>query len=324
MANFFKSLFGSKKSEESSENGKDKTSLKNFDILKYDGIRAQRMGRIDYAIKCYANAINIQEDFEVMGYLSQLYIQTEEYDSAKELLQRMTEMEPQVISSYLTLGNLFFIRESYPEMIKVLEKGISIEEGNVNAHYLLAKAKKYIKEYTQAIDHLTRAIEIDEDIIEPFLMRAEVYMELTQYSEALADIEKVLQLQDEEEHALLLRGKLYELTGKPEEAEKDYLQVTELNPFHDQAFINLAQLYIKQEKYAEAISLSDEAIDFNPNSAGLYNERANAKSSSGDKEGAESDKKMAVKLSVNEADKKAEEPKMRDEEPKNSLGLPFS
>ena len=40
----FSSIFGgSKKTEEE----------KNFDILKYDGIRAMRIGKLTYALKCF-------------------------------------------------------------------------------------------------------------------------------------------------------------------------------------------------------------------------------------------------------------------------------
>ena len=34
---------------------------KNFEILKYDGIRAQRMGKLPYAIKCFEEASTIDD-----------------------------------------------------------------------------------------------------------------------------------------------------------------------------------------------------------------------------------------------------------------------
>lgn len=47
---FFKSFFSGK--QEKPETEKQKNDQKNFEIFKYDGMRAQRMGRPDYAIKC--------------------------------------------------------------------------------------------------------------------------------------------------------------------------------------------------------------------------------------------------------------------------------
>ena len=102
MPNFFKSFFSGK--SETPESEKQKNDQKNFEIFKYDGLRAQRMGRPDYAIKCFTEALAIEEDFETMGYLSQLYIPMGETEKARELLEKMAVMEPHVTSTFLTLA----------------------------------------------------------------------------------------------------------------------------------------------------------------------------------------------------------------------------
>jgi single-stranded-DNA-specific exonuclease RecJ len=94
MPNFFKSFFSGK--SETPESEKQKNDQKNFEIFKYDGLRAQRMGRPDYAVKCFIEALAIKEEFETMGYLSQLYIQMGETAKARELLEKMAAMEPDV------------------------------------------------------------------------------------------------------------------------------------------------------------------------------------------------------------------------------------
>ena len=106
MPNFFKSFFSGK--SETPESEKQKNDRKRFEIFKYDGLRAQRMGRPDYAVKCFTEALAIEEDFETMGYLSQLYIQTGETEKARELLEKMAIMEPHVTNTFLTLANVCF------------------------------------------------------------------------------------------------------------------------------------------------------------------------------------------------------------------------
>lgn len=322
MANFLKSLFKGKSGEQNSEeNNKDKSISKNFDILKYDGIRAQRMGRTDYAILCYTKALELEKDFEVMNYLSQIYAQTDELDEARDLLEQMIGMEPQIITTYLVLANVLFLQESYDEMVNTLKKAIAIDENNANAHYLSAKAQKHLEEYTIAIQHLTKAIGVREDFIEAILMRAEIHLQQKDFDKAMTDIDKALQIQADEEHALLLRGKLNEYMEHTQEAERDYRLVIELNPFHDQAFIYLAQLYIAQEKIKEAIELCNDAIELNPNSAELYHERGKAKSINGDREGSEEDMKQAELMM---AELHPQQPRQQEEKQGNSLGLPFS
>ena len=298
MPNFFKSFFSGK--SETPESEKQKNDRKRFEIFKYDGLRAQRMGRPDYAVKCFTEALAIEEDFETMGYLSQLYIQTGETEKARELLNQMTVMEPGITQTFLTLANVCFIQEDYKGMEKAASEAIAIEEGNAVAHYLLGKARKGQEDGLMAIAHLTKAIALKDDFTEARLLRAEALIKMQQYKEATEDIDAILSQDPDEEAALLLRGKVKETTGQQEEAETDYRYVTELNPFNEQAFLCLGQLYIVQKKYPEAIALFDEAIELNPNFAQAYHERGRAKLLNGDTVGSAEDMKKGLELNPKE------------------------
>lgn len=315
MIKLFKSLI---KGKEDSSNNKEQ---KNFEILKYDGMRAQRMGRIDYAIKCFTGALDIQEDFETLHFLSQIYTQTGELDKARKLLERMAELEPELTATHLTLANVYYMLEEYSLMAEAAQHAIQLENENSLAYYLLAKATYRQKDLIHTIAHLTKAIALKEDFLEALLMRAEVLTDMQQYEEALKDIETVLHHHAEEETALLLQGKIKEATGLAEEAEQLYRQVTELNPFNEHAYINLGQLFIAQKKLGEAITLLDEAVELNPNSAQAFHERGRAKLLNGDKEGSAEDMKTALQLKPENIEKLSGQ--FNNQQPKSSdiLGL---
>ena len=284
---FFKSFFSGKPANPEEE--KQKNNQKNFEIFKYDGMRAQRMGRADYAIKCFTEALALQEDFETMGYLAQVYIQSNELDEAHQLLERMIRIEPEHTSTLLTLANVCYMQEA-------AQKAIAIEEGNAMAHYLLGKAGNGQNDGIMCIAHLTKAIVLKDDFTEARLLRAEALTKMHQYKEAMEDIDAILAQDPDDESAILLRGKIKEATGAEGEAEADYLHITELNPFNEQAFLYLGQLYISQKKLTEAIALFDEAIELNPNFAQAYHERGRAKLLNGDKEGSVADMKRGLEL----------------------------
>lgn len=300
MANFFQSFFAGK--SENPESEKQKTDKKNFEIFKYDGLRAQRMGRPDYAIKCYTKALAIEEDFETLSYLSQIYTQTSELPQARELLNRMVELEPELTSTYLSLASLCFIQEDYKAMEAAATQAIALEEGNAVAHYLLAKATKGMNDDLMTVAHLTKAIVLKDDYTEARLLRAEALLNMKQLTEAREDIDAILAQDAAEEMAILLRGKISEAEGNPEAAETDYQSITEINPFNQQAFLYLGQLFITQKKLNEAIVLFDDAIDLNPNFGAAYHERGRAKLLNGDKDGSIEDMKKALELNPKEGE----------------------
>lgn len=295
---FFKSFFSGKAEDPEAE--KQKNNQKNFEIFKYDGMRAQRMGRMEYAVKCFTEALALQEDFETMGYLAQVYIQTSQLDEARRLLERMTEMEPTHTQTFLVLANVCYMQEDYAGMAEAAQHAIDVETGNAMAHYLLGKANDGQGDSIMCIGHLTKAIMLKEDFTEARLLRAEALIKMQQYKDAAEDIDAILSQDPENEGAILLQGKIKEHSGKPEEAEATYRHITELNPFNEQAYLCLGQLYIAQKRLSEAIALLDEAIELNPNFAAAYHERGRAKLLNGDKDGSMEDMKKGLELAPEE------------------------
>ena len=244
----FLSLFFSGKSE-TPESEKQKNDQKNFEIFKYDGLRAQRMGRPDYAIKCFTEALAIEEDFETMGYLSQLYIPMGETEKARELLEKMAVMEPHVTSTFPHTGQCLL----YPGRLQSNGRGCRQRQSPSKKEMqpriiLLGKARKGQDDEIMTIAHLTKAITLKDDFIEARLMRAEALLKMKQYKETMEDIDAVLAQNPEEETAILLRGKVKEANGQEEEAETDYKFVTEINPFNEQGLsLSGTALYQSEE-----------------------------------------------------------------------------
>ena len=291
---FFTSFFNGKK--EKPENENIKNNQKNFEIFKYDGMRAQRMGRMDYATKCFTEALKLQNDFETMGYLAQVYIQTNQLKEAKQLLIDMTHQEKDHVDTYLKLANVCYMLEDYSDMAEAAQQAIRIEEGNAMAHFLLGRANNGQGNGLMCVAHLTKALILKDDFIEARLLRAEALIAMKQFKEALEDINIILLQDAAEENALLLRGKLLAIAEKNDLAEADFKHIISLNPFNEQAFLYLGKLYIQEKRFKEAIELLDEAIEMNPNYAPAYHERGLAKLMNGDKDGSLQDITKALQL----------------------------
>lgn len=297
MGNIFKSLFG--KSDNDTDK-KKKEDRKSFEIFKYDGLRAQRMGKPDYAIKCFTEALAIEEDFETLGYLTNVYIQTGRLQDAITRLKRMVVLEPEIGSTYLTLANVYFMEEDYSSMKEVSQQAVDLGDDAV-ALFQLARADNGLGDQVSAIVDLTKSIALKEDFAEARLLRAGILMSMNEYTESAADLEYILEKESDDENALVLRGRLKAKTGDTEGAEKDFRIVTELNPFNVHAAVELGKLFIDQKKLNEAIEHFDETIELNPECAEAYYERGRAKLLNGDKDGSVEDMKKSMEMDPDKA-----------------------
>ncbi|MDR1171094.1 MAG: tetratricopeptide repeat protein [Bacteroidales bacterium] len=298
---FFSSLFSPVKSE---EDNRKKVDRKNFDILKYDGIRAQRAGKTEYAVKCFTEALKIQADFETMKYLMSACYMLNKPDQALEVLNTMVDAGEEPVSTLLARANLLFTMGMNTEAVADCVRAIEIEPENPLAYFQLAKSEHALGELTKAIGNLENATRLKDDFAEGYALRAGINHTLKNGNDALTDVEKVIELTPEDEMAYLLRGRIHELLGDTDAAFLDYREASELNPFNEEAYLLAGQLMMAQEKYGEAVTLFDEAIEHNEKFAKAYIERAHAKHKTGDHEGALADEEKAGELNESNLDKK--------------------
>ncbi len=295
MGNFFKSFFSSQSKEESAAN-KEKANAKNFDILKYDGVRAQRARKLPYAIRCFKEALNIQEDFETRSFLVAAYMASNELESALGELNRMHELKPEDINTLLSRIHVLFMLDRDAEVIPDCRTIIAQDAENAAAYYLMAKAKRTTGDVLGAVADLTKAISLKENLESAYLLRAEILLQMRQAEEALKDVENVIGLNPEEEFAYLLRGKIHVFESKFDEARKDFDQVLALNPFNEEAALLIGEILIAENKLDEAIAFFDDIIENSPTLGKAYAERGRAKNLKGDKQGAFEDLKKSIEL----------------------------
>ena len=283
----FSSLFGgNKKTDEE----------KNFDILKYDGIRAMRIGKLTYALKCFEEATALREDLETMNHQANTYIRVNRMDDARALLVRMTEIAPEQPLVFQSLASLCYMQEDYKAMNDACQKALALNDQDPSTYFLSAKAAVGMSNGFQAIAMLTKAIMLNEEFVEAYQMRAEILWQMRQAKDASDDIEKLLSLNPEDENALLLKAEIMAVSGDEEGAVKLMNEVLALNPFCEKAYLLKGNYLLAKQDADGAIAVYNEALEINPNFAAAYHERGRAKLAKGDKQGSMEDMKHAIEL----------------------------
>ena len=285
----FSSLFGGNKTPEENKE-------KNFDILKYDGIRAMRIGKLTYALKCFEEATAIKEDLETMQHQANTYVRMNRMDDARQLMVRMTELAPDQPLVFQSLASLCYMQEDYPAMNEACQKALALNDQDPATYFLSAKAAVGLNNGIQAIAMLTKAIMLNEEFVEAYQMRAEILWTMRQAKDANEDIEKLLSMNPEDENALLLKAEIMAVSGAEEQALEIIDQVLALNPFCEKAYLLKGSYFLVKQAFDKAIAVYDEAIEMNANFAQAYHERGRVKLAMGDKKGSMEDMKRAIEL----------------------------
>ena len=238
--NFFKALFGGK--DENPEEKRQAEEAKNFEILKYDGVKALKIRQWQQAIRCLSHALSIREDLECRDYLSQALIQDNQLTAAYEELQKLHEAEPDNQDILQRMANVAFVMEDYGAMASSCEKALLISKDNPEIFYLYGRACMGQEDLTNAIAMFTKAISLNEDYGDAYLMRAGVMLQRGEVEAAEQDCQWLLERASSVEDVLILKAKVETAKGNHSEALSYYDKVIEGNPFSIEGFTLRAEL----------------------------------------------------------------------------------
>ncbi|WP_036876503.1 tetratricopeptide repeat protein [Xylanibacter oryzae] len=233
--NFFKALFGGK--IEDTEKTKKEEELKNFDLIKYDGVKALKTGQNEYAIKCFKKAIEIKNtDLEIRDYLARAYVAANEPLKAFEQLQKLAEAQPDNQKIFVQMAHVTFMMEDYGAMADSCERALLIDKDNAEVSYLYAKACIGQGDDVNAVAMLTKAILLKDDYGDAYLLRGETLLKMGDYEGSDADAKYLLEKQSDNESVLILKARIEHKLGNNDEAINYYNKVVDVNPFSIDAF----------------------------------------------------------------------------------------
>ena len=237
---FLNALFGGK--QLSPEEEKQEQEAKKFDLLKYDGVKAMKMGQTDYAVRCFNEALKMQDDLEVHDYLSQVLLQQGTMDGAMAELRALAEAEPENVQIQIRIAQVAYMQEDYTAMGEACEQAMKSEPENAQAHFLGAQARLGQQDVVGSIAMLTKAIALRDDYADAYLLRAQTLLKMGDTTSADADAQWLLEHVGDHEDVLLLKARIEATKGNADEAITIYNKVIEVNPFSIDAFRERGQL----------------------------------------------------------------------------------
>ena len=259
---FFSTLFGGR--QLSPEEEKQEQEAKKFDLLKYDGVKAMKMGQADYAVRCFTEALKVHDDLEVHDYLSQVLLRQGNLDAAMNELRTLGDAEPENAQIQIRMAQVAYMQEDYATMETVCQQATTLEPENAEPYFLHAEALKGQQNPVGAIAMLTKAISLKEDYAEAYLLRGQTLLVMGDAASAETDADWLLEHVGDHEDVLLLKARVEAAKGQSQEAIRVYDKVIEVNPFQIDAFRERGRLRLDLGDKAGAEQDMQTVLELDP------------------------------------------------------------
>jgi len=269
----WKALFGG--SEESPEQEKKTKEESQFELFKYDGMKALRMGQLDYAVKCCERALELHDDAEVRDTLAQTLVRQGHLEEAMDHYMKLAVMAPENEALLLQMAHLAYMQEDYGHMAALCDRVISLNADNAQAHYQRAQAYLGTKDEVQAVDQLNMSIRLADDMYSSYLLRGQTLLDMGDVAGADADALFLLEHVGEQEDVLMLKAKIEKTKGDLQQTILIYNKVIDQNPFHIDAYKERGQVYQELGDQQHAMEDMEKVMELDPQSmADVSSERS--------------------------------------------------
>lgn len=260
--NFLKALFGG--SEVIPEEEKQSNDERQFDLMKYDGVKAMKIGRFDYAQRCFEEALKLRDDLEVRDYLSRVLIRLDRLDDALAELQRLADAQPQNVAVLQTMAHVAYMQEDYQRMAAICEQALTVDETSSTTYLLFAQSALGQGDPVNSIARLTKAITLDEQNADARLMRGQILLRLGDVSGAGEDAQWLVDHVADHEDVLLLAARVAHAKGEDDTAITLYNKVVDMNPFALEAYQERGKICFDRGDKQQAEADMRKVLELNP------------------------------------------------------------
>ena len=260
---FWKSFFGGE--EHNPEEEKKDAEAKQFDLMKYDGVKAMRIGQFEYAEKCFREALKVHDDLEIHDYLSQTLMHLNRLQESLEELLLISREQPDNSSVMIQAAHVVYMLEDYAQMHSLAEQAQALDPENATAYYQMAQADLGQGDLVNGIAQLTKAIVLNENHGDARLLRAKTLLMMGDLDGAEQDVNWLMEHTEAEEEVLLTAARIAHAKGNDDDALNIYNKVVDVNPFQIDAYRERGQIKFDRGDKGGAQEDMQKVLELNPN-----------------------------------------------------------
>ena len=235
--------------------------------LKFDALRALRIGEVDFAIRALRTSLEEIDDPECRLYLAQALQRKPDLAGSMAELTTILEAYPDYPVALYEATKVSNGLDQHSETIAYAERALATEletAQQAELYRMKAQAQLALSESEQALATIDQALQLTDEVPLYWLIKVKVLIALERWEEALAVALETAEKFPEEERAYLYEGLIAYHEGDKERAERAFRQVVETDPF------NRTELYEGVQQLLTELPENAETQTGEVNFANLY------------------------------------------------------
>lgn len=235
--------------------------------LKFDALRALKIGEVDFAIRALRTSLEEIDDPECRLYLAQALQRKPDLAGSMAELTTILEAYPDYPVALYEATKVSNGLDQHSETIAYAERALATEletAQQAELHRMKAQAQLALSESEQALATIDQALQLTDEVPLYWLIKVKVLIALERWEEALAVALETAEKFPEEERAYLYEGLITYHEGDKERAERAFRQVVETDPFNVEGYMHLTHLVEELRGKEAAADEMEQALDMIP------------------------------------------------------------
>jgi tetratricopeptide (TPR) repeat protein len=175
--------------------------------------------------------------------LGQCYIQTKNYDRARQAFARMFDLPADSAGSYLLTARMLFRQEFEPIALEYAQKAVAIDPKLPRAHLLLGEIHLFESKVSEAVSDFQAELALNPADAGTYYKLADAFSRIQKFDDAERLLQRSIWLDPSSTGPYVLMGKVLEKKGEPELAVRSLRRAAEMDPNNSITHHLLGQAY---------------------------------------------------------------------------------
>lgn len=235
--------------------------------LKFDALRALKIGEVDFAIRALHTSLEEIDDPECRLYLAQALQRKPDLAGSMAELTTILEAYPDYPMALYEATKVSNGLDQHSETIAYAERALATEletAQQAELHRMKAQAQLALGESEQALATIDQALQLTDEVPLYWLIKVKALIALERWEDALAVALETAEKFPEEERAYLYEGLITYHEGDKERAERAFRQVVETDPFNVEGYMHLTHLVEELRGKEAAADEMEQALEMIP------------------------------------------------------------